>query len=134
MIEKINSKNIKELREGLENAIDTWAKANGLKRTDGFNIEFSDNSFRTKSGMFFVIENAEEAVAAKKYGFDLQKLQLKAFVIPHEYKTQFTHESKTYELIKISTRSPKYPFIAKRLSDGQTYKFPVGLINKKLSE
>jgi hypothetical protein len=88
---------------------------------------FSDNNCTTRIEIATV---AESGSALTKEAVDFNRYALSQFRITKKLGDRFTFKYEEYEITGLAPRSLKYPVLAKNLTSGNTFKFPLHVINQ----
>lgn len=120
MSHQITKQQSQQITNEIREAIDQVLAAHGMEATNtrttyGDHYEIKVTAVRAEIGESGINENTPEAIAYKQIGhlYGLNEGALGA---------QFTNRGEKFTFIGISTRSPKYPILAKT-EDGRTMKF-----------
>jgi hypothetical protein len=121
----INASNIKTIRADLEAALAAVAKKHGIQFTMG-RITYSDAKL---SGKLTAVDtsatvNGAAVVAATPEAVDLARYG-KSYIGDPSFDFGATYmdgQIGKFTIVGLKTRSHKYPFVIKAVSDGKTYK------------
>ena len=127
MSNKINSLDrtaVRRINDDIQSALDAVAKRYGVQIKVG-NSRFSNTNCTTKIDISTVSEGGtvmtKEATDYNRYA--------SSFGLTKKLGETFEFRYDTYEIVGLKPRSSKYPVLAKNLSNGKTFKFPVNVIN-----
>ena len=127
MSNKINSLDrtaVRRINDDIQSALDAVAKRYGVQIKVG-NSRFSNTNCTTKIDISTVSEGGtvmtKEATDYNRYA--------SSFGLTKKLGDTFEFRYDTYEIVGLKPRSSKYPVLAKNLSNGKTFKFPVNVIN-----
>jgi len=124
-IKRFDTTNLKEIRETINNAL--------LLVSDAYNVEvkigrinYEDSGFTTKLEVSLVVDGQVQT----KYARDFERLaELAGCKFPMGFG--FESNGSKHIVSGFSSRSSKYPIIAKNLDNDQTYKFKKDFVNMK---
>ena len=127
-ISRFDKTNCKELRKVIDETLQNIAKEYGISiKTSAGSFTESDYSFKVEActidtnGIAHSKEASEFRAFASSYGLNADDLD----------KT-FLFKDEVYKIKGLSTRSSKFPIIAKNLSNNRIFKFPEDLVCKIL--
>lgn len=121
-LEKITRKDCKTLRHALTSELADLGKKHGLIIKAG-SASYTDNSVTFKVECLIAgFDQAKDNFERHAFMFDLTDDQFGAF---------FRYGKRTYKLVGLKPRSPKYPIIGEH--DGSRYKLPEKAVASLLS-
>lgn len=106
----VNSQNIKEIREELNNALRTVTDKYGLQFTIG-SISYGPNNISFTCRGTTLTEEDQFTSLCREYGFR-----------PEDYRKSFRYRNKTYVLTGFDPHARSYPYIIQDTATGKTYK------------
>ena len=124
-----NKQNLRVIRTDVLDALKAVEKKHGVSFTLG-NTRYSPTDFRVKLECFAVKDNSGKDVDAAKAAFESKAFRVG--IKRTAYGKTFTHGRKTFKIVGINTRAPKYPIQAESINRGDRYKFPLSAIPANL--
>lgn len=114
----------KHIAAEIETALADVAQRLGVKITVG-STRFTDKNAKIKIEVATISSDGQvRSEAAESFGIYAYRYGLQ----PSDMGKTFTWSGHTYAISGCAPRSHKYPILAKRLSDGKTYKFAAKLV------
>ena len=124
-IKRFDTTNLKEIRETINNALLLVSDAYNVELKIG-RINYEDSGFTTKLEVSLVVDGQVQT----KYARDFERLaELAGCKFPMGFG--FESNGSKYVVSGFSSRSSKYPIIAKNLDNDQNYKFKKDFVNMK---
>jgi len=116
----------KHIATEIETALADVAQRLGVKITVG-GTRFTEQNAKIKIEVATISSDGQvRSEAAENFGVYAYRYGLK----PEDMGKTFSWMGNSYEISGCSPRSHKYPILAKRLSDGKTYKFAAKLVRE----
>ena len=124
-IKRFDTTNLKEIRETINNALLLVSDAYNVELKIG-RINYENSGFTTKLEVSLVVDGQVQT----KYVRDFEQLaELDGCKFPMGFG--FESNGSKHIVTGYSSRSRKYPIIAKNLDNEQTYKFKKDFVNMK---
>lgn len=125
---------LREVRNRMEEALKKVSDDLGISFEIG-KIRYSSDMFRTQIICVVANTSDDSSVAKVQWNQYCSRYSLS----PDDFGKTFKSLSKTqananFEIVGCKPKSHKYPILAKNLSDGKTYKFPVSRVRAALNK
>jgi hypothetical protein len=86
------------------------------------NISYTDQSFTSKLKVTKTVTSTGKKTSMAQVEFN--NLCVRFGFTPKDFKKKFSYNGSEFELTGFKPRSPKFPIIATKISDGGSYKLP----------
>ena len=125
IIKRFDKENLGEMREAINKALSSVTSDYNVELKIG-NISYQESGFTTKLSVNLVVDG--EVQTKEKRDFE-NLAELSGCKFPLGYK--FNNCGTDFIVTGFSSRSRKYPVLAKNLDDNKTYKYKIDWINQK---
>lgn len=118
-IERITPKEINAIKTDIFEALKAIEKEYGVTIAQKGNIGYTDLSFKLNMEISVLNEDSVSAKSEENFNkyVTIYGLSNKGFRKP------FMHNGSEFQVVDVSFRAKKYPFVVEKLSNGERYKF-----------
>lgn len=100
-----------------------------VEETYGVTIEFRGGSYdsvaKTYRPKIIVSVGDAETAARNEFAAEARYFRPYDSIKAEDYGREFTYGRKTYALVGLKPRSPRFPLVARDVADGRLYKLPL---------